>query len=194
LWSSQSTRRFEATDFPPEAFGSGRWRRPGLLDERLVLRVAGQEQVEAGGEDTLFGRAGHRVRKREPGRLELLEEGGGHRDVDAGLGGGEWLDAEGRGRQENQRLRALDRGPVESTKFACRTSTGGCGRNRLDDGREGPDGRDGDHGPGRRPRIRGQLGDDRLRLQSRAVEEAGKHVGAVRRGDDLGERGHGREA
>jgi hypothetical protein len=59
--------------------------------------------------------------ERQAGGLELPEEGRGHRDVDPDLGGGERLDAEGRGRQENERLGAVDRGLVESSRFAWRT-------------------------------------------------------------------------
>ena len=60
--------------------------------------------------DVLGVGAGHGVGEGQPRGLELLEELGRDRDVDPGLGGGERLDAEGRGGLENQRFGTVGRG------------------------------------------------------------------------------------
>jgi hypothetical protein len=59
-------------------------RLPRLRHDPLPLRGAVEEEVEAGLEDLLGGRAGIRVREGVPGGVELGEEAAGHGDVEAG--------------------------------------------------------------------------------------------------------------
>jgi hypothetical protein len=173
----------------------GRGRRPGLLDERLVLRVACQEEVEAGGEDVLGGGAGHGVGEREARGLQLLQERPRDRDVEAGLRGGERLDGEAAGRdglQLERRGSSPDPGEPKFNRLNCgRRDLRRGGRRCVAVGRR-RDGRDrrrarpnhGDHVTARDDRTGGQLGGDLLRLLLRAVEEPGEDLGTVLGGDD----------
>jgi hypothetical protein len=73
---------------------------PWLLDEGRVLGAPGEEEVEAGGKDGLG--VGHGVGECEPRVLQLLQEGPGDGEVQAGLGRCERLDLEAARRRRLQ--------------------------------------------------------------------------------------------